>query len=348
MQANCQAKKFKSEPPGLCCNNGKLKLNQLDPLPQELLKYTTGDTPQSRHFLSNIRKYNSCFQMTSFGATSVINQPGFQSTFTVQGQIYHRAGSLLPLPNQQPKFLQLYFIGNDQVETDQRCANNSGTRREIVSDLQQMFHTHNIYIKTFETSIDHMPTDAYKIIIKADRKPAGEHERRFNAPVVDEVAVVISGNEFEKRDIVLQVRSGSLQRICETHRSYDALQYPILFPYGEDGYHFNLRQVNPTTGISTNAKISAMNYYAYRLMTRGTEQNHVINCIQLFHQFIVDMYVNIESKRLQFIRSNQKKLRVDQYIHLRDAVANDGNIENLGTLVILPATFTGSPRQTHA
>ena len=33
----------------------------------------------------------------------------------------------------------------------------------------------------------------------------------------------------------------------ETHRSYDALQYPLLFPKGEDGYHFKLLHVDPIT-----------------------------------------------------------------------------------------------------
>ena len=47
------------------------------------------------------------------------------------------------------------------------------------------------------------------------------------------------------------------------------------------------------------------------------------------------------------MRLNQKKLRVDDYIHLRDVVVGDGNTNNLGQLVILPSTFTGSPRHMH-
>ncbi|KIH68828.1 hypothetical protein ANCDUO_00835 [Ancylostoma duodenale] len=59
------------------------------------------------------------------------------------------------------------------------------------------------------------------------------------------------------------------------------------------------------------------------------------------------MYAKIESERLLYIRLNQRKLRVDDYIHLRDAMANDGNSTDVGRLVILPATFTGSPRHMH-
>ena len=34
------------------------------------------------------------------------------------------------------------------------------------------------------------------------------------------------------RDIVLHYRDGGLKRISELHRSYDPLQYPLLFPNG--------------------------------------------------------------------------------------------------------------------
>jgi hypothetical protein len=79
-----------------------------------------------------------------------------------------------------------------------------------------MFHEHNVLTKTFKTSLERMPTDAYKVVLRADGRPAGEHERRFNAPQVDEVAVVISGDEFDQRDIIIQRRGESLQRISET------------------------------------------------------------------------------------------------------------------------------------
>ncbi|CAF1544942.1 unnamed protein product [Adineta ricciae] len=59
------------------------------------------------------------------------------------------------------------------------------------------------------------------------------------------------------------------------------------------------------------------------------------------------MYAKIESERLLFVRLNQKKLRVDEYIHLKDAITSDGKADNIGQLVIFPSTFTGSPRHMH-
>uniref|UniRef100_A0A183HN50 Helitron_like_N domain-containing protein n=1 Tax=Onchocerca flexuosa TaxID=387005 RepID=A0A183HN50_9BILA len=50
---------------------------------------------------------------------------------------------------------------------------------------------------------------------------------------------------------------------------------------------------------------------------------------------------------LLFIRLNQIKLRSEEYIHLRDAVVNDGNTTDIGRLTILPSSFAGSPRHMH-
>lgn len=84
--------------------------------------------------------------------------------------------------------------------------------------------------------------------------------------------------------------------MSETHQSYDALQYPILFWQGEDGYHFSMKMINPVTGFETNKKVSSMNYYSYRLMVRENEDNYILKYRRLFHQYDVDMYVKVETE----------------------------------------------------
>jgi hypothetical protein len=64
--------------------------------------------------------------------------------------------------------------------------------------------------------------------------------------------VVIVGENMASRDIVLKRwDGGQLQRIYETHRSYDALQCPLMFCHEEYGYHLNIKMVNPITGLFT-------------------------------------------------------------------------------------------------
>ncbi|XP_054281787.1 uncharacterized protein LOC128999354 [Macrosteles quadrilineatus] len=191
-----------------------------------------------------------------------------------------------------------------------------------------------------------LPTDNYKVVIRADRRPPGEHERRYNAPTADEVAIVIAGNEFESRDIVLRKRDGNLLRVSETHRFYDALQYPLIFSKGQEGYHFGIPMMDPNTNHPTNKKVSSMDFYAYMLMVREDDFNTILRYRQLLNQFIVDMYAKIETERLLYIKLNQKKLRAESYVHLRDALNNDATLSanDIGQSVILPSSFVGSPR----
>lgn len=92
-----------------------------------------------------------------------------------------------------------------------------------------------------------------------------------------------------------------------------------------------------------------MNFYGYRLMIRANEDNNLLRCRQLFNQYVVDMYVKIESERLRYIKFNQAKLRAEEYTHLRDAVignvdaTNDINHDN-GTSYILLSSYIDSPR----
>lgn len=256
----------------MCCANGKVKLLALNSPLEPLCSLVSGISPQLKHFLEKIQTYNSCFQMTSFGATNIIRN-NFMPTFKVnsetnninfntnvdsyktnpdpiqiQGQIYYRVGSLLPFLDANYQFLQIYFIGNSDVEINQRCAIGSNIRTEIVEQLQRLFHEENELVRLFKTALDRMPLDNHKIVVRADKTPAGEHARRFNAPTIDDVAIVIVGEEFQSRVIVLHRRNDHLQRASETHRCYDALQYPILFWKGEDGYHLTIKMVNPLNG----------------------------------------------------------------------------------------------------
>lgn len=237
-------------------------------------------------------------------------------------------------------------MGNNEIETNQRCAIFQGMNSEIIASLQTLFHEHNCLIKLFKFAMEEMPSNDYQIVIRADKVPSGEHERRFNSPSIDEIAIVTVGTEFERRDIVLRQRDAKLKRVAETHRWYDALQYPILFWKGEDGYHFHIMQ-SDNEGEPTAKRVSSMHFYAYRIMIRAKQSNHILRCGKLFHQFIVDMYAKTESERLWYLRKHQLQLRADSYIHLRDAITNERNVTDIGQMVILPATYTGSPRHMH-
>ena len=338
----CRAKKWDNEPPGVCCSNGKVQLATFQESPQPLKNLLTGSTSDSKHFLQHIQKYNLAFQMTSFGA-KIVTQGGFMPTFKVQGQVYHRIGSLLPEENENCQFLQIYFMGNQENQAQRRCNVSEGTKLHIILSLQEMLHSRNSYVKTFKSVLEHIPLTEYQIVSDADKRPSGEHARRFNAPECSEVALIMSGEQHGKRDIILKCRDNTIKRVSETHRSYDALQYPLIYVNGEDGYHFGI----PQAGVNFRKTISCMDFYAYHFMIRDNSFNHLHRAQNLFHQYAVDMFAKVISERLLYIRTHQKELRAESYIHLRDGINNDVSGENLGQLCILPSSFTGSPRYMH-
>ena len=132
---SCSAAKFPREPPRICCSGGKVRLPEIEEPPEPLKSLLTGTSAESKHFFRNIRQYNSCFQMTSFGAEEV-RLPGYFPTFKICGQVYHLAGSILPPPGEDHKFLQIYFMGGEEIEADRRCAIINDVRRSIVLKLQ--------------------------------------------------------------------------------------------------------------------------------------------------------------------------------------------------------------------
>lgn len=80
----------------------------------------------------------------------------------------------------------------------------------------------------------------YQIAIYESRRPAGTHERRYNAPTVNEVAYLMPNDPVGQRDIILHTRADQLQRICKLHRTYDTQQYPLLIPHVTGGWSLRL------------------------------------------------------------------------------------------------------------
>jgi len=150
-------------------------------------------------------------------------------TFKVKGQIDHTGGSLLRFSGEKYKYVQLYCISDSNAELDARCGISPSVEKTIVFQLQYFFHNNNHLVCHFKTAIDLMLTDTHKIVISTDKMCTPEHVRRYNAPTINELAIVMVGDQFLPQHIILYRRNNQLTRIIETHRCYDALQYPIIY-----------------------------------------------------------------------------------------------------------------------
>lgn len=231
----CDALKWDSESPGLCCNNGKVSIPLLPHPPHPLDALLDGSHTLSVEFLRHIRKYNCALQMTSIGMReSPISDGAWIPSIRIQGVVYHRIGSLFPAEGQQPLFCQMFFL-DPAVEIAAREQNMPGLNIEVLKTMQTLLHEHNAYVRSLKSATDviqNLPNAAEcYIVIDVNKRPTGEHARRFNLPETPEVAVIMDSEPFGTRDIALRARDGGLQRISETpHRSYDPLQYILFSP----------------------------------------------------------------------------------------------------------------------
>ena len=84
----CQVLKFSNEATGMCCASGKVVLSPLPTPPEPLKSLLAGELEDWKLFLRKTRKFNSCFQMTSFGATKICNlasdEPNFKTKFKIE------------------------------------------------------------------------------------------------------------------------------------------------------------------------------------------------------------------------------------------------------------------------
>jgi len=97
----------------MCCSNGTVRIPNIDEPPEPLKTLLESSSSTSKHFLQNINKCNNAFHMTSFGAAETIVENDIP-TFKIRGQVYHLAGSLMPLPNIKHKYLQVYFMDDEE------------------------------------------------------------------------------------------------------------------------------------------------------------------------------------------------------------------------------------------
>ncbi|KAG8366041.1 hypothetical protein BUALT_Bualt17G0034800 [Buddleja alternifolia] len=106
-----------------------------------------------------------------------------------------------------------------------------------------MLDSVNPYVQIFRSARDALQHDSgvnLHIRILHSR-----NNRQYNQPTASEIATLIVGDDTDAigcRDIIVRKNDGYLKRISETHPSYTPLQYPLLFPYGTDGWRVAIEQ----------------------------------------------------------------------------------------------------------
>ena len=85
--------------------------------------------------------------------------------------------------------------------------------------------------------------------------------RKFNAPVTNEVAAIIVGelDEISNHFLAIHTKGHELQTIPFINADGDPLCYPLLFPLAEPGYHVDLiKGLNTKNGLQKHVKMTKM------------------------------------------------------------------------------------------
>ena len=210
----------------LCCNRGKVKgISDYAP-PHDLEILYTSNDQVAVNFCNDARTYNNAMAMCSViakrGWRSRAHDNKTDSMLTASGQLLRRAGPLIPGDGEQPKCVQTYFYGGDEV-TKWRMMNmkkkiSAKDRNNYVTVFKKL-HTvlmevDNKYIKSFLGVKDYIETHLkdkvwdIKLSIHANDPPSAlKHKGRLNVPTVNGIAILLPISDIITKHHKRQVKS---------------------------------------------------------------------------------------------------------------------------------------------
>ncbi|XP_027171551.1 uncharacterized protein LOC113771129 [Coffea eugenioides] len=374
----CGAKRFHLEPPSFCCSQGEISI-VAPPMPYALKRLFIGNDEESDHFRKLARTYNNNLSFTSFAAKydpELTRNTRGVYTFRVQGQVYHFLNSLSQ-PDDRTCGIHLYFFDTDEQLINRVAA--SDKLRESTLKLLMDILSNNPYARFFKDLRDIPDLEKHNIVLNCF---PGLDQHIYNLTSTSQVAAIWTENDDEsvnrQAHILVYSHSNTAHKVQHYYACYDPLQYPLLFPRGESGWHHGIKRaykrkqtehscdeeviIDPSSvqepsylidlekRAADHAKkdehtVSAREYYCYRFQIRKNDESMLLHSLRLLQQFSVDSYVKIETSRLDFQRKRQNEIRTEILEGVLDSVSI-GQTEGskVGRKVILPASFIGGPR----
>ncbi|KAL6581116.1 hypothetical protein OROMI_007039 [Orobanche minor] len=291
------------------------------------------------------------------GSMQLPTQPPFQGT------IAHYIDELVPKDG-SAKCLQLYFYGADN-EVGNRMATFDDLDEDVIRIIMDIL-TVNPYAVFFRNLRELPNIDNALIVLRAD---PNLDQRVYNLPLVDHIAAIweepFSIEDYNVRDIRVYTKCQESRSIHYYYGCYDPLQYPLLFPFGEPGWHVGIKRLDPSGSIGINGNriycpgqhqiqanfytsgetflndehqnmernkkkhhnVTAREYSCYLFQVRITDKTNILQTGRLAQQFIIDSYVKLETQRLDFLRDQQrqKEARVETLQGIKDSIAHEGS-----------------------
>nr|XP_027067565.1 uncharacterized protein LOC113693193 [Coffea arabica] len=351
---HCGAKRFHLEPPTFCCSGGEISI-VAPPMPYDLKRLFIGNDEESAHFRNNVRTYNNNLGFTTFAAkydSELTKNTKGVYTFRVQGQVYHFLDGLVHLGD-KPSGIQLYFFDTDE-ELAKRLGNSDKLHENTLRLLMHVL-SDNPYTRFFKSLRDVSNIDNLNIVLNC--YPSLD-QRVYNLPSASQVGAIWTESEDQSSNrrahIQVYPRSAGSHRIQHYYDCYDPLQYSLLFPRDECGWHHGIKRLHKRKrggdssadrGKTEGDTVSVREYYCYRFQIRDDDESMLLHTLRLLQQFSVDGYVKIETSRLDFHRHRQNKIRSEILQEVLDSVSIGQTAgSKVGRKVILPGSFIGGSR----
>lgn len=156
----------------------------------------------------------------------------------------------------------------------------------IVRQLKSILDVVNPFVQQYWNAgmlISDEQISNLKLCLLSSRNSNG---RRYNTPSASEIAALIVRDidmNYNVRDIIVEQLCGKPKKISELHACYLPLQYPLLFPFGEDGYTDDIAHSDDSLLTTKKEnRLSIREFFAFRLMTREGESSLILHADRLF------------------------------------------------------------------
>ena len=286
----------------------------------------------------------------------------WQPSWTMIGELHSAMVPLRPRHGEKHRFLQQYWLEPEE-QVRLRKVYMKGLSKEQLEKWTGVIHALNPYAIAFRRIFDNIvdyDNQRTKLAIMAN---IGAKDRRYRAegavPEVGgtgEIALLLPDAATGPSDVVLRLKGDdSFAALPQDNRACDALCFPLLHPFGEDGY-------KKRTGRD-DASATIQKFYRYRMAVRSAKRSYNLahRCGRLFHQYATAIGAKHIQDKMAFNRRpafQKNKMRCDLKQNLAEAkkaweatpkgarlTAEAKKTGRMYNCVYLDAKFKGSPRQ---
>jgi hypothetical protein len=206
-----------------------------------------------------------------------------------------------------------------------------------LSKLLEELNRINLYTQTYKYACERM-TEVENIedlrihFIESNADPL-----RYNAPSKpDEIALIMVGDGetgSHSQEWVADSRSSGYRRFDDRHPSYLLLRFVLFYLYGEQGWKPNIMQTQHNANIlevevnkivhpdHDSRRVTQAMFFSYYIHHRIGSLANLQRGRNLYHEWLVDAYAQVEANRLRWLEMNQAKIRTELYSGIMDAIA---------------------------